>query len=307
MDNVYRTPDQAFENLSDFPFEPRYIEWEGLRTHYLDQGPRNAPIMLLLHGEPTWSYLYRTMIPPLVAAGYRCIAPDHIGFGRSDKVTDDKWYVIDRHIERMAGFIERLDLNDITVVVQDWGGPIGLINAVEKPQRFARLAILNTWLHHDGFAYSPAIKAWRAAATNRHWLAWMRHDLPCGPIVRRTCVRPLANPEAVERAYEAPFAGSIKSKAGARRFPWCIPFAEPEAGSAERQSAAFETLKAWPKPAHVIFGESDPIFPPEWGRQWAAIIPGATFDVIERAGHFCQEDAGPEIAACLLQRISDTR
>ncbi len=304
MENVYRTPDQAFADLPDFPYEPHYLEWDGLRTHYLDEGPREGPVALLLHGEPTWSYLYRKMIPPLVAAGYRCIAPDHIGFGRSDKVTDDRWYVIDRHIERLAGLIARLDLRDMTMVMQDWGGPIGLINAVAMPERVARLAILNTWLHHEGYAYSPAIKAWRDAATNRHWLAWTRHDLPCGAIVRRAAVRPVADPVALERAYEAPFEGSIAAKAGARRFPWCIPYAEPEAGAAERQAQAFEALKQWAKPVHVIFGEADPIFPASWGQEWAGMIPGTTFDAIERAGHFCQEDAGPEIVARLLERVS---
>ena len=163
MEDIYRTPDSAFEGLADFPYAPNYFEWDGLRTHYVDEGPKDAPVALLLHGEPTRSYLYRKMIPPLLAAGYRCVAPDHIGFGRSDKVTNDKWYVIDRHIERLSGLIARLDLQDITVFMQDWGVPIGLINAVDTPDRFARLAILNTWLHHDGFEYTPA--------TNRHWLA----------------------------------------------------------------------------------------------------------------------------------------
>jgi haloalkane dehalogenase len=303
MENVYRTPDNAFEGLPDFPFEPNYLEWDGLRTHYLDEGPKGAPVALLLHGEPTWSYLYRKMIPPLVAAGYRCVAPDHIGFGRSDKVIDDNWYVIDRHIERLTGLIERLDLRDVTLVVQDWGGPIGLVNAVAAPDRFARLVILNTWLHHDTYAYTPAIKAWRDAATNRHWLAWTRHNLPCGAIVRRATARPVADAAALERAYEAPYEGSIAAKAGARRFPWCIPFAEPEAGAADRQAHAFDALKHWSKPVHMIFGDADPIFPASSGKAWAEVIPGATFDAIARAGHFCQEDAGQEIVSRMLDRV----
>jgi len=307
MLNVYRTPDDAFVGLPDFPYAPNYLEWDGLRTHYVDEGPKDAPVALLLHGEPTWSYLYRKIIPPLLAAGYRCVAPDYIGFGKSDKVTDDNWYVIDRHIERLAGLIERLDLQNITMMVQDWGGPIGLINAVEMPERIDRLAILNTWLHHADYEYSPAIKAWRAAATNRHWLAWMRHDLPVGPIVRRTSARTVTDPEALEAAYEAPYQGSIAAKAGARRFPWCITFAKPEEGSAARQEAAFEALKSWQKPVHVIFGASDPIFTPEWGQKWARMIPGATFDAIERASHFCQEDAGEEIAMRLLERVAEWR
>jgi haloalkane dehalogenase len=118
MDNVYRTPDAAFADLADFPYAPNYLEWDGLRTHYVDEGPRGAPVALLLHGEPSWSYLYRKMIPRLLAAGYLCVAPDHIGFGRSDKVTDDAWYVIDCHIDRLAELIQCLDLRDITMVVQ---------------------------------------------------------------------------------------------------------------------------------------------------------------------------------------------
>lgn len=300
--DIYRTPDVAFEEITDFPYSPNYLEWDGLRTHYVDEGPKDAPVALLLHGEPTWGYLYRKMIPGLLAAGYRCVVPDYIGFGRSDKVTDDKWYVVDGHIDRMTGFIERLDLKDITVVVQDWGGPIGLINAVAMPERFSRLVILNTWLHHDGFDYTADIKAWRDAAINRHWLAWTKHDLPCGVIVRRSAMRPPADPEAVERAYEAPFSGNIHSKAGARRFPWCIPYAEPQAGAADRQAEAFEALKHWEGPVNVIFGANDPIFVPAWGEAWANMIPGATFDLIENAGHFCQEDAGEDIVARLLDR-----
>ena len=202
--------------------------------------------------------------------------------------------------------VEALDLRDMTMFMQDWGGPIGLINAVAMPERVLRLAILNTWLHHEGYNYSPAIKAWRDAATNRHWLAWTRHDLPCGPIVRRTAARPVDDPVALERAYEAPFEGSIPSKAGARRFPWCIPFAEPEAGAADRQAAAFEALKSWSGPVNVIFGDADPIFTAAWGEEWSRMIPGATFDAIERAGHFCQEDAGEVIVECLLRRVAES-
>lgn len=304
MADFYRSPDAAFDALVDFSYAPHYLEWDGLRTHYLDEGPKDAPAALLLHGEPTWSYPYRKMIPPLLAAGYRCVAPDHIGFGRSDKVLDDRWYIIDRHIERLAGLIERLDLNNITVFVQDWGGPIGLINAVASPERFSRLAILNTWLHHNGCEYGPGIRAWREAATNRHWLAWMRHDLPVGAIVRRSCVRPVAAVAALEAAYETPYQGSVKAKAGARRFPWCIPFAEPEAGAAERQAQAFDALKNWSKPVNVIFGADAPIFTPAWGEKWASMIPGATFDTVDRAGHFCQEDAGEDIVAQLFKRIT---
>jgi haloalkane dehalogenase len=300
---VFRTPDSAFAALPDWPYAPRYLEWDGLRTHYVDEGPPDAPVALLLHGEPTWAYLYRSMIPPLLAAGYRCVAPDHIGFGRSDKVTDDAWYTAPRHIDRLRGLIERLDLRQITLFVQDWGGPIGLVNATAMPERFARLAIMNTWLHHEGFEYGPGIRAWRAAATNPMWLAWTRGDLPCGAIVERARARREGDPEAIRAAYEAPFAGNPAAKAGARRFPFCIPFAEPEAGGAALQQQAYAALAAWQGPVHLLFGTADRVFPPDWGRAWAATIPGATFDAIERAGHFVQEDAGPEVVACLLERI----
>ncbi|MBH67458.1 MAG: hypothetical protein CMM58_03810 [Rhodospirillaceae bacterium] len=304
--DIFRTPDSAFAEIRDFPYKPNYLLWDGLRTHYIDEGPRDGPIALLLHGEPTWSYLYRKMIPTLIQAGYRCIAPDHIGFGRSDKVIRDEWYVIDKHIDRLRDFITLLDLSDITLIMQDWGGPIGLINAVEAPKRVDRLVILNTWLHHSAVVYSPAIRAWREAAINPHWLGWTKHNLPCGAIVRRALIRPMKHPHQLEDAYEAPFTGSIASKAGARRFPWCIPFAEPEAGAAIRQEKAFIELQSWTKPVHFIFGSCDPIFPPSTGKTWAAKIPSATFETIENAGHFCQEDAGPEIVQRLVQLVKGT-
>ncbi len=187
---------------------------DGLRTHYLDEGPRGGPVALLLHGEPTWSYLYRRMIPGLVAAGYRCVAPDHIGFGRSDKVLDDRWYVIGAHVERLRGLIERLDLREVTLFVQDWGGPIGLINATETPDRFARLVILNTWLHHDGFDYTPAIRRWRAAATDPLWLNWTEGNLPVGAIVERSLVHPPADRAALRAAYEAPIRRAAAPRPG---------------------------------------------------------------------------------------------
>ena len=298
--DIYRTPDSAFEALDDFPFKPNYLEWGGLRTHYLDEGPKDAPVALLLHGEPTWCYLYRKMIPPLIKAGYRCIAPDHIGFGRSDKVTNDDWYVIDRHIERLSEFIDKLNLQNLTPFVQDWAGPIGLINSVEKSNRIDRVVVLNTWLHHAAYEYSADMKDWRSAATNRQWLAWTRHNLPCGAIVRRALVRIPKNPDKLEAAYEAPFEGSIRSNAGTRRFPWCIPFAEPEAGAAHRQGEAFEALKSWGKPMHFIFADLDPMFTHSWGKEWSDMVPGSTFDILEKAGHFCQEDAGEEIVSKFL-------
>ena len=157
---LLRTPDENFADLANFPYEPHYVEVDGLRMHYIDEGPADAAVALMLHGMPTWSYLYRSIIPPMLAAGYRCIAPDHIGFGRSDKVTDPGWYDIARHTANMSLLIESLDLRDVTMFVQDWGGPIGLAQVATMPERFSRLVIMNTWLHHDGYEYTAAIQNW---------------------------------------------------------------------------------------------------------------------------------------------------
>jgi pimeloyl-ACP methyl ester carboxylesterase len=201
-----RTPDANFRDLPDYSFAPHYLDWRGLRVHYLDEGPRGAPVMLLLHGEPTWSYLYRRIIPRLVAAGHRCVAPDLVGFGKSDKVTDDSWYVIERHCETLRFAIERLDLRRVTLVCQDWGGPTGLRQAVDMPERFARLVIANTWLHHDDFEYSPGIRAWRAAATDPGKLGG---DMPSRAryaaltTTRRRSHAPMTPPSAGSRARPA--------------------------------------------------------------------------------------------------------
>ncbi len=164
MTQFIRTPDENFANLSNFDYSPQYHAWQDLRMHYVDVGPADGPVMLLLHGMPTWSYLYRDIIPALVSAGFRCIAPDHIGFGRSDKPTDIHWYTIARHVEILTSLITALDLRRVTLVCQDWGGPIGLAQAVMMPERFDRLIIMNTWLHHPEYEYTDGIRNW-----NRNW------------------------------------------------------------------------------------------------------------------------------------------
>lgn len=292
MPGVHRTPDARFADLDNFPFEPHYIEIDGLRMHYVDEGPGDAGTFLLLHGEPTWSYLYRDWISVLTAAGYRAIAPDMIGFGKSDKVIDREWYTVDRHVHMLTEFVTGLDLENITVVVQDWGGPTGLITAVDLPDRFARLIILNTWLHNDGFDYTN-LRRWNVRSQSVDFTDWTSEGCsipPCRHGMDRT-------------AYGAPF-DSEDATAGALRWPWMLPFAQPEAGAAERQAAAFAALASWDKPAHVIFGDQDQGFTPAWGRQFAAHIPGATFDTVEGAGHFVQETGAP-LAELILQRISE--
>ena len=234
-----------------------------------------------------------------MAAGYRCIAPDYIGFGRSDKVVDDEWYVIERHIETVAALIKFLDLEGTVLVCQDWGGPIGLRQAVDYPERFSALIILNTWLHHAGYAYTNGIKGWRSAALNP---AQFGGDMPVGRILSLALRRPGHDLDAVRAAYDAPFPDE-SYKAGARRFPWCLPFVQPVEGNADSQERCFEALKHWDKPAHLIFGDADQIFTYDWAQQWAAVIPGATHERIEGAGHFVQEDAPDDLAAAIVKRL----
>ena len=246
MTEFIRTPDGNFADLASFPFDPNYHLWQDLRVHYLDEGPRDGPVMLLVHGMPTWSYLYRDMIPGLVAAGYRCIAPDHLGFGRSDKPTDPHWYTIARHTEVLTSLMSGLELSDVTLVCQDWGGPIGLAQAMTMPERFSRIVIMNTWLHHEGYGYSDAVRSW-----NQNWHPGGLFDrerpdvalLPlltaglAGPDVLLPALVGGTAPELVGRAadeyrgYSAPFAGLPDAAFnGLRRFPLSIPFDDYDSG-----------------------------------------------------------------------------
>jgi haloalkane dehalogenase len=301
MTDVVRTPDDRFEAL-DWPYEPRYLTHpNGLRQHYVDERPPGEArgTFLLLHGEPTWAFLYRDWIDPLVGAGFRVVAPDHFGFGRSDKPTDDAWYTIARHREALDQLVRALDLGDIHLVVQDWGGPIGLCTADADLHRYRRAVILNTWLHHDSFEYSEGVRNWRSAALDPELLGG---DMPTGNIVAGTLRRPGHDLVRVAAAFDAPFTGA-ESKAGARRFPVCIPFAEPELGDATLQAEVRVHLANWPIPVHVIFGDADPVFPVSGGEQWAEEIRGATFDRIEGAGHFLQIDAPEDVLATMLARL----
>ncbi len=310
MVTVFRTSEERFAGLPDYPFASRYLdiaraEGAPFRMHYIDEGERKAPVMLMVHGMPTWSFLYRRMIPGLVAAGYRCIAPDHIGFGKSDKVLEDEWYSIERHSQNLAALVRGLALERVTLVCQDWGGPTGLRQAVDMPERFERLAILNTWLHHEAYEYSPAIRAWNAAW---HQGGAMDQLQGCGFVMQNYLRNfpagstPLT-PEAAFAAYEAPFPDRA-SKAGPRRFPLSIPFDNPEGGNATEQERCFEALRSWAKPVHFIWGERDQVFTEAWGRAWAAMYPRATYDGLD-AGHFLQESHGPEIVEILLRRIAE--
>ncbi|GMQ85874.1 MAG: haloalkane dehalogenase [Acidimicrobiia bacterium] len=283
-----RTPEERFAHIEGFPFEPHYHEIDGLRIHYLDEGA--GPPIVLFHGEPTWSYLYRKMIPPLVDAGYRIIAPDYPGFGRSDKPTDPDFYTYDRHVAFMAELIEWLDLTETTAVVQDWGGPIGLRLAVEHPARFNRLVILNTALFSGQAPVGPAFMKWISFVEKTP-------DLPVGFIMARSAVSEW--PEEVLAAYEAPFPDA-RYKVGAHRFPLIVPL-DPEQPGAADMLAVRTALESWAGPATVIFSTEDPVFPPAVGERWVERLPTAgALTLIEGAGHFLQEERGEAVATAMI-------
>jgi haloalkane dehalogenase len=287
---IFRTPDERFSDLPGYDFQPRYEELDGLRLHYLDEGDGDP--IVCFHGEPTWSYLYRKMIPPLVSGGHRVVAPDYAGFGRSDKPTDRGWYTYDRHVELMTGLLERMDVRGATVVVQDWGGPIGLRWATENPGRVERIVIMNTGLFAG--QVNEAFMAWRNFAERNP-------DLPVGFVIQSATKTEV--PQEVIDAYEAPWPDA-ESKAGPAQFPLLVPTSEDAAGVAE-MNAAREALERWEKPVLVCFSDSDPIFTPKAGQRFVDAIPGARdLVVIEGAAHFLQEDKGEQIAAEINQFLA---
>jgi haloalkane dehalogenase len=285
--DVFRTPDERFENLPGYAYEPHYVEVDGLRLHHVDEG--EGETVLCFHGEPSWSYLYRHMLERLVGSGHRVVCPDLVGFGRSDKPTDQAWYTYDRHLETVSAHLDQVELEDVTIVVQDWGGPIGLRWAVQHADQVARLVILNTGLFTG--RVSKGFMAWREFAERTP-------DLPIGMIIQGATTTDL--PPEVVAAYEAPFPNP-ESKAGAQRFPLLVPLTEDDPGVAEMVETR-ETLRSWDKPALVAFSDTDPVFPfPKAGEQFTELIPTAGEQVkIEGAAHFLQEDRGREIADAML-------
>lgn len=291
---IFRTPDERFDGLSGYDFEPNYKQVDGLRLHYVDEGSGDP--VVLFHGEPTWAYLYRKMIPPL-AAQHRVVSPDFAGFGRSDKPTDRSFYTFDRHFELVSGLLEQLDLDRVTVVVQDWGGPIGLRWAVENSEQVARLVIMNTALFTAAKKPAEAFMAWRSFAE-------ANPDLPIGFVLQSATKSDL--PQQVLDGYEAPFPNA-ESKAGAAQFPLIVPI-EPEDPAAVKMSEIIEQLGKWQKPVLVAFSDSDPIFPPKVGQRFVDAIPGASeLKVIEGASHFLQEDKGEQIAEEILAFIAQNQ
>lgn len=285
--DAYRTPDERFESLPGWPFGPRYAEQDGLRLHYVDEGSGDP--FLLLHGEPTWGFLYRKMIPVLAAAG-RVVVPDLPGFGRSDKPVDRDAYSYDLHFRSVERFALELDLRELTLVVHDWGGPIGLRFAVAHPERVARLVILNT-----GVGVGAPSEPWlRFRALVREAGA----AFTASRLVRASCVSGLDDDTA--RGYDAPFP-SGEAKAGALAFPELVP-TEPGHPSAAAMLAVREALGHWEKPALVLFSDSDRVFSPADAERLAAHIPGALpAEIVAGAGHFLQEDSGEEVAERILR------
>lgn len=293
--HVLRTPDSRFENLEDYPFVANYLDvaasdTQPLRMHFLDEGPADGPPIVLLHGEPTWSYLYRTMIPPLTDAGCRVLAPDLIGFGRSDKPSRLEDYTYLRHVEWVTAWFERLNLKDVTLFVQDWGSLIGLRIAAENGDRVGRLVVANGFLPTAQRPVSPAFHAWRAFA---------RYSpvLPAGRIVAMATVRRVS--AKVRAGYDAPFPDKTY-QAGARAFPQLVP-TSPDDPAVPANRRAWEELGHWDKPFLAIFGARDPILG-RADRPLIKHIPGAAGQPHARihAGHFIQEDSGPELAERLL-------
>jgi haloalkane dehalogenase len=297
VSDVYRTPDDRFDNLPDFPWDAKYHEWDGLRLAYVDEG--DGPPVVLFHGEPSWSFLYRKVIAVLLDKGYRCIAVDLPGFGRSDKPTEIGWYTYDRHTAAAASVLEALDVKDAVFVVQDWGGPVGLrIGTLAAPERASGFVAMDTGLFTGRQHMSEGWHAFRDFVERTE-------DLPIGMLIQNACATGVS--DEVIAAYEAPFP-TPESKAGARAFPLMLPLTPSDPGAAEGQAVA-EALRADERPMMLMWADSDPALPLEpVGRTVQTLFPNAEqLTVIHDAGHFLQEDQGHEIGALIADWLSTTK
>ncbi len=292
---ILRTPEDRFSGLEDWPFAPHHVDITDprlgtLRVAHAEAGPAGGPVVLCLHGEPTWSYLYRRMLPPLAAAGFRAIAPDLVGFGRSDKPAGREAFSYAAHVHWLVQWFDRLDLHRVTLFCQDWGGLLGLRLVAARPDRFARVAVANTWLP-TGEPPSEAFLAWQAYS--------QRVPLfDCGWIVNGGTARGIS--ASAKAAYDAPFPDE-RFKAGARAFPMLVPTSPTMEGAAENRKA-WVVLEQWTKPFLTLFGDSDPVTAGA-ERAFQARVPGARGQphrLMQRAGHFLQEDVGPELAEALI-------
>lgn len=299
MVDFVRTAESRFDGIPDYPFEARYFEVDGLRMHYVDEGPRDASPVLLLHGEPSWSFLYRHMIAALVAKGHRAVAPDLIGFGKSDKPTRQKDYSVAGHVRWVGALVEALNLEDITLFGQDWGSTIGLRLAAEKEARFGRIVIGNGLL---GAEDGVETKRWliRLWQTFTRWSPW----IPVGQVVARSCGRKLSDSEL--RAYDAPFP-SNEYLAGVRIFPQLIPLSSKDPATVDNV-AAWKVLRRWSKPFLTVYSNGDPVLG-EMDALFQQRIPGAASQPHSRVegGHFLQEAAAPELVHQIHELIITDR
>jgi haloalkane dehalogenase len=294
---LLRTPDDRFDGLPGWTFEPRYVDVDAgggdgaLRVHYVDDGPADGPVVLLLHGEPSWAYLYRRMIPVLVDGGLRAVAPDLPGFGRSDKPAERGDYSYERFVAWIGGFLDAAALSDVTLVGQDWGGLIGLRLVAERPERFAAVVAANTFLPTGDRPPGEAFLRWQQFSQDAP-------EFPVGRIVNGGCVSDL--PEDVMAAYDAPFPDD-SYKAGARAFPTLVP-TSPDDPAAPANRGAWQVLERWEKPFLTAFSDGDPITRGA-DRVFRDRVPGCAgqpHTTIEGAGHFLQEDKGEELAAVIV-------
>ncbi|AWV96699.1 haloalkane dehalogenase [Arcticibacterium luteifluviistationis] len=279
---IIKTPKSAFEQITDYPFKENYVDFDGIKMHYIDEG--KGETILALHGQPTWSYLYRKFIPHL--KDHRFIAPDLIGFGKSDKIVGSENYSYDLHFKSLKNFIDKLDLNDITLIVQDWGGLLGLGLLGQFPERFKRVVILNTFLP-IGKPANFGFKLWQ-------WFAKYHPSIPTGGVVQFASASKLS--KEVVAAYDAPFP-SKKYKGGAKSFPALVP-THPSHDGVKEMKAAREVLSKWNKPALVLFSDKDKVFSGA-EKFFYQLIPTVKDDekiIIKNAGHFLQEEKGKEIA-----------
>lgn len=292
---ILRTPDERFNNLPNYPFRPHYTEIDNLRIHHIDEGPPDGPIILMLHGEPSWSYLYRHMIPIFVSAGFRAIAPDLVGFGKSDKPARQEEYTYQRHVDWMRGWLQALELRDINLVCQDWGSLIGLRLVAEHPDWFARVVLANGGMPTGDQEIPEAFTRWQEFSQSVS-------KFPVGRMINRGTTTSL--PKEVIAAYNAPFPDETY-KAGARIFPALVP-TTPEDPAASANRKAWRSLMRFDKPFLTAFSDSDPITR-GGDHAFQRLVRGAKgqpHTIIKDAGHFLQEDKGPELAKVVIDFIS---
>ena len=294
-----RTQDSRFDSLPNYPFNPNYLNIDDtqggqLRMHYVDHGPRDGEVVLMLHGEPSWSYLYRHMITLVSDAGYRVIAPDLIGFGRSDKPTQQQDYSYQRHVDWLSQIVTQLDLTDITLVCQDWGGLLGLRLVSQFTQRFARVCAANTFLPTGDQPASKAFESWKTFSQEVE-------VFPAGGVIKGGTTTTLT--QQVIDAYNAPYPDE-SYKAGARVFPLLVPVT-PDNPASEANREAWKVLKQWQKPFITAFSDSDPVTAGV-DKIFHKLIPGCKGQnhvTIENGGHFLQEDQGDMLAQVVIDFI----